>query len=161
MFDDYISSYGRRLFGLCQKLCSDHEDAEDLYQETWMKAYKSFGKYDGGKEFEAWLTSICVNAYRDLLRRQRWKSLLVHFDTNEEKDLVMATIPAPEATEGSDVRDAVNELPEKYRLVVILYYFNGLDIEKTSGILGIPPGTAKYQLHRARELLRGRLDHAG
>lgn len=161
MFDEYISSYGRRLFGLCQKLCNHREDAEDLYQETWLKAYKFFEKYNNEKEFEAWLTSICVNTYRDLLRRQRWKSLLIPFATNEEKNLAMSSIPAQEEPEDFEVRDAVNALPEKYRLVVILYYFNGLDIAKTSEILGIPPGTAKYQLHRARELLKGRLEHVG
>lgn len=161
MFDDYISSHGKRLFGLCQKLCGNREDAEDLYQETWIKAYRFFDKYDRGKEFEAWLTSICVNTFRDMLRRQKWKSLFVFFRTNEEKDIALSAIPVSENPDYSDVRNAVNELPEKYRLVIILYYFNGSDIEKTSEILRIPAGTVKYQLHKARELLKRRLEHAG
>jgi len=55
----------------------------------------------------------------------------------------------------------MNELPEKYRIVTVLYYFNGLDIKKTSEILGIPSGTVKYQLHKARELLKRRLGQYG
>jgi len=95
LFDEYINSHGKRLFGLCQKLCANREDAEDLYQETWAKAYKSFERYDSEKDFEAWLTSICVNTYRDLLRRQKWKSLFVQFGTNEEKDFALSAVPAP------------------------------------------------------------------
>ena len=160
MFDEYISIYGKRLFGLCQKLCDNREDAEDLYQEAWIKAYKFFARYDAGKEFEAWLTAICVNAYRDMLRRQKWKSLLIRFRTNEEKDSYLSNVPAPEGPDYSDVRHAVNQLPEKYRLVTVLYYWDGLDITKTAETLGIPPGTVKYRLHKARELLRGRLEYA-
>ena len=161
MFDEYINKHGRRLFGLCQKLCAAKEDAEDLYQETWIKAYKSFDKYDSAKEFEGWLTSICINTYRDMLRRQRWKSLLVPFRTNDEKDLALSSVPEQEEPDTSDVRKAVNELPEKYRLVIVLYYFNGLDVNKAAQVLDIPAGTVKYQLHRARELLKGRLGEDG
>ena len=161
MLDEYITRYGRRLFGLCLKLCETREDAEDLYQETWIKAYKSFERYDSGKEFESWLTSICVNAYRDLLRRQKWKSLFMPFRTNEEKDLALSGIAEPEQPDDSDIREAVNALPEKYRAAVVLYYFNGLDVNKAAQALGIPAGTVKYQLHRARELLKGRLGEDG
>ena len=161
MFDEYISSCGKRLYGLCQKLCGSREDAEDLYQETWIKAYKFFDRYDRTKAFEGWLTAICVNTYRDMLRRQKWKSLFVRFGTNAEKDLALSGIPAPDEPEFSDVRDAVNALPEKYRIVTVLYYFNGLDVEKTSQVLKIPMGTVKYQLHKAREMLKGRLEHNG
>ena len=161
MFDEYIEAHGKRLFGLCLKLCANCEDAEDLYQETWIKAYKFYDKYNGEKEFEGWLTSICVNSYRDMLRRQKWKSLFVQFKTNEEKELVLLGISEPGKADYSDVRDAMNELPEKYRIVTVLYYFNGLDIKKTSEILGIPSGTVKYQLHKARELLKRRLGQYG
>jgi len=161
LFDEYIDRYGRRLFGLCQKLCGSREDAEDLYQETWIKAYRFFEKYDQGKEFEGWLTSICVNAFRDMLRRQKWKSFFVPFETNEEKELFLTNIPEPEEPDYSEVREAVDELPFKYRIVTILYYFNGLDVNKTSEILKIPSGTVKYQLHKARGILKGRLEYDG
>ena len=161
MFDEYISVYGKRLFGLCQKLCGHREDAEDLYQETWIKAYKFIDKYDPGKEFEGWLTSICVNTYRDMLRRQKWKSLFIQFGSNEEKDLALSSIPAQEKTDYPEVREAVNKLPPKYRIVTTLYYFNGLDVKKTSEALNIPEGTVKYQLHKAREMLKRRLEQYG
>ena len=161
MFDEYISAHGKRLFGLCQKLCKNREDAEDLYQETWIKAYKFFEKYDGSKEFAGWLTIICVNTYRDMLRRQKWKLFFVRFATNEEKDLFFANQVAAVAPDYSEVQEAVNELPDKLRMVITLYYFNGLDTGKTAQLLKIPLGTVKYRLRQARELLKRRLEHDG
>ena len=161
VIDAYINTHGKRLFGLCQKLCHNREDAEDLYQETWIKAYKHLQKYDANKEFEGWLVTICVNSYRDLLRRQKWQSLFARFSSNEEKEFVLSNIPVAEKSDYTDVRDAVNRLAEKYRLVTILYYFHDLDIKKTAAILKIPEGTVKYQLHKARELLKRRLESNG
>jgi DNA-directed RNA polymerase specialized sigma24 family protein len=58
LFDHYINAHGKRLFQLCLKLCADREDAQDLYQETWIKAYRFFDRYDSEQEFEGWLTTI-------------------------------------------------------------------------------------------------------
>jgi RNA polymerase sigma-70 factor (ECF subfamily) len=96
-----------------------------------------------------------------MLRRQKWKSLFVHFNTNEEKEFVLLGISEPEEADYSDVRNAVDGLPDKYRIVTVLYYFNGLDVGMTSEILKIPKGTVKYQLHRAREMLKRRLEPDG
>ena len=160
MFDEYISRYGKRLFGLCMKLCNNREDAEDLYQETWVKAYRFLGKYDVSKEFEGWLTSICVNAYRDILRRQKWKSLVAWFRTTEEKDFAIESAPDREE-DYSDVRDAVEGLPDKYRVATVLYYWSGHDVKRIAEMLSIPEGTVKYRLHKARELLKGVLEPDG
>ena len=66
MIDQYIRQYGKRLYGLCLTLCADPFEAEDLYQETWLKALKNLSRYDPSREFEPWLTRICVNTYRTL-----------------------------------------------------------------------------------------------
>jgi RNA polymerase sigma-70 factor (ECF subfamily) len=161
LFDEYIALHGKRLFGLCLKLCTNREDAEDLYQETWLKAYRSFEKYDNGKDFNNWLTSICANAYRDMLRRQKWRTFFAPFRTNEEKDLVLASIPAENTPDFSEVREAVSALPEKYRMVTVLFYFNGLDVKKTAEVLKLPEGTVKWQLSKAREILKRRLEPDG
>jgi len=161
LFDEYVGLYGARLFGLCLKLCAHRQDAEDLYQETWYKAYKNFDKYDPARGVEGWLTTICVNAYRDTLRRQKWRGLLVRFGTTEQQDLALANIPEPVPPDYTDVHEAVQALPGKYRTVIVLYYFNGLDVAQTARALGLPVGTVKYQLHRARELLKRRLEEDG
>ena len=66
MIDQYIQQYGRRLYGLCRSLCSNPFDADDLYQETWLRVVKHISKYDPSREFEPWLTRICVNTYRSI-----------------------------------------------------------------------------------------------
>ena len=157
MFNQYIIDYGSRLFGLARKLCRNNEDAEDLYQETWIKAYRFFDRYDPQRDFGAWLTGICVNTYKDMLRRQKWKFLLAAFPSNEDKDRALANVPAAELPDHSDVHEAVNALPEKYRMVIALHYFHDKDIKKTAESLGIPEGTVKTRLHKARDILRGRL----
>ena len=161
MLDRYISEYGDRLFGLALKLCRNREDAEDLYQETWIKAYRFIDRYDCEQEFGPWITGICVNSYKDMLRRQKWRVLFAAFSSNEEKERVLSNIPAEKPADYAEVRDAVNALPEKYRLVIILYYYNDLDIQKTADVLNIPVGTVKYHLHKAREILKRSLKADG
>ena len=69
VIDPYIERYGERLYGLCRALCASRADADDLYQETWLKVIRYYDRYDPSREFEPWLTRICVNTYRSTLRR--------------------------------------------------------------------------------------------
>ncbi|MDR0890222.1 MAG: sigma-70 family RNA polymerase sigma factor [Oscillospiraceae bacterium] len=161
MFDEYINAHGKRLFGLCLKLCAQREDAEDLYQETWIKAYRFFDRYDSAQDFERWLTALCVNTFRDSLRRQKWKSLFIPFRSNAEKDALLQNIPTCDAEDFSEVKEAVDALPNKYRLVTVLYYREGCDVKRTAALLSLPEGTVKYQLHKAREILKRRLEPYG
>ena len=156
MFDNYIEKHGPRLYSLCLKLCKDRWEAQDLYQDTWLKAYRAIGRFDEKRDFEHWLTKICINTYRDMLRHKKLISLFSPKDDSEERDYI-ENLPSPETEDYSDVRQAVNELPEKYRLAVILYYFCDLSTEQSSDALGIPAGTVKSRLNKARELLKGRL----
>ena len=153
MIDQYIQQYGRRLYGLCRSLCSDPFDADDLYQETWLSVVKHISQYDPNREFEPWLTRICVNTYRSTLRRLA-KSPLLDFSNGEEKDRLLASIPAPEEKDYAPLYEAVDKLPGKLRLAVVLFYFQGEDLASAAQILHIPVGTAKSRLNKARKLLK-------
>lgn len=153
MIDQYIQQYGRRLYGLCRSLCKDPFEADDLYQETWLRAVQYLPQYDPSREFEPWLIRICVNTYRSTLRRLA-KSPLLGFSNTEEKDRLLASVPAPEKPDYSPLYEAVGKLPEKLRLAVILFYFRGEDLASTAQILKIPVGTAKSRLNKARKLLK-------
>ena len=114
MFDEYIGLYGARLYALCLRLCRYGADAQDLYQETWLRAWRARARYDTSRPFDAWLSRICVNAWRDQLRRQKLAQMLHARD---------AQCPAVNAQEDySDVREAVDRLAEPLRLTVLLYY---------------------------------------
>ena len=153
MIDQYIQKYGRRLYGLCRSLCASPYDADDLYQETWLRVVKHISQYDPSREFEPWLTRICVNTYRSTLRRLA-KSPLLDFSNGDEKDRLLASIPAPEEIDYAPLYEAVDKLPEKLRLAVILFYFQGEDLASAAKILNIPVGTAKSRLTKARKLLK-------
>lgn len=151
--DQYIRKYGKRLYGLCMTLCADKHEADDLYQDTWVKVLKRFDTYDPSRDFEPWLTRLCVNTYRDRLRRLS-RSPFLNFSSNETKEAFLLTATAPEKEDYSDLYTAIDQLPEKLRLTIILFYFQDMDIEKTAQTLGIPTGTVKSRLHKARIQLK-------
>lgn len=153
MIDQYIRQYGKRLYGLCLSLCANSFEADDLYQDTWLRVMKNIEKYDPDREFEPWLTKICVNTYRNALRRLA-RSTLLNFNTNEEKDAMLCAVPAPENPDYRPLYEAIKQLPEKYRIVVILFYFEDMDVAATTRAMGIPEGTVKSRLSKARKLLR-------
>ena len=157
MIDQYIRQYGKRLYGLCLSLCANTFEADDLYQDTWLQVVRNISQYDPDREFEPWLTKICINTYRNMLRKIT-RSPLLNFQTNEEKDAVLQSVPALEKPDYSLLYEAINQLPEKLRLAVILFYFEGMDIAATAQVLGIPDGTVKSRLNKARKLLKEVLD---
>ena len=145
MIDQYIRQYGKRLFGLCMTLCGDPYEAEDLYQETWLKVVRNISRYDPAREFEPWLTKICVNTYRNTLRRIA-RSPVLNFRDTREKDTMMQSVPTPEKKDYEPLYEAVRNLPEKMRLTVVLFYFEDMDIRSAAEVLGVPPGTVKSRL---------------
>ena len=153
MIDQYIRQYGKRLFGLCMTLCADPYEAEDLYQETWLKVVRNISRYDPAREFEPWLTKICVNTYRNTLRRIA-RSPVLSFRDTREKDTMMQSVPETEKKDYEPLYEAVRNLPEKMRLTVVLFYFEDMDIRSTAEVLGVPPGTVKSRLSKARKLLK-------
>ena len=159
MIDEYVARYGRRLFGLCMTLCRNRIEAEDLYQETWLKALSHIHQFHEAEDFEPWLTKICVNTYRNILRRLKI-SPFADFSSDEEKRVLIESVPARE-TDHTALYDAVDRLPEKLRVTVILFYFRDMDLAQTAKALGIPVGTVKSRLNHARKLLKEVLQDEG
>ena len=152
-FDRFVSESGKDILRFCRMNAGGSAEGDDLYQDTWLQVVKNISRYDTSRDFEPWLTKICVNLYRNALRRLS-KSPILHFRTNEEKDFLLCSIPAPEKVDYRPLYEAIDHLPEKYRLAVILYYFDDMDIAATAQILGIPNGTVKSRLGKARKLLK-------
>lgn len=158
MTDELIRQYGKRLYGLCVALCRDRDAADDLYQETWLKVLKGIDTYDSARDFEPWLTKICVNTYRSFRRKRQKSPVYDNFLTAEEKDFALNSVAAREQTGDRELRDAVSRLPEKLRVTVILCYFHDMDIRTAAAVLRIPEGTVKSRLNRARGILREALE---
>jgi len=154
MIDHYIEKHGRRLYGLCRTLCTNPSDADDIYQETWLKACAKIDQYDTANEFEPWITRICVNTYRDQLRKKARSLIFDGFKSQEAKDSVMENVSEAENQDFSDIHGAVRRLPEKLKTTVILYYFQDLNIGETAKALRIPSGTVKSRLSKAKKMLK-------
>ena len=154
MIDQLIERHGRRLYGLCRTLCTSPSDADDLYQETWLKVCAKFELYNASSAFEGWLTRICVNTYRDILRKKSRSMVFDNFTSQEIKDAVMENVTIEVKEDYSDLHEAVQKLPDKLRLTIILYYFKDLDIRQTAEALHIPVGTVKSRLNKAKKLLK-------
>ncbi|MBP1918235.1 RNA polymerase sigma factor [Youngiibacter multivorans] len=158
MIDQYIEKHGRRLYGLCRTLCTNPSDADDLYQVTWLKVCAKIELYDKTNGFEGWLTRICVNTYRDQLRKKSRSLIFDGFRSQEAKDSVMENVSAVEAHDFSELHEAVQGLPDKLRTTIILYYYQDLDINDTAFTLKVPPGTVKSRLSKAKKLLKEMLN---
>ena len=101
-----------------------------------------------------------MNLYRDRLRRKKLLSFLP-FSLQDETESPVHQLAAPEQEDYSDLYGAVADLPDKYRVVIVLYYFLGCDIAQTAAVLQIPAGTVKSRLSKARALLERSLDGNG
>jgi len=156
--EEYIEMYQERLTRLCINLCRNYADAEDLFQETWLKAVNNFDKYDESRDFDKWLFKICINTYKN-----NCKSLFRHkninFTTTEEKDIFLSSIPDKEFKNETytELIEIIKTLPEKYRMVLALRYFNDYSEKDTAEFLNIPVGTVKSRLNKAKQIIKRRL----
>ena len=156
--EEYIGEHGLALTKLCLSLTNNRSDAEDLYQSTWEKAIRNLRKYDSDRPFEKWLFTICVNTYRDRVRRYDSRKI-VHFSTEEDQQQLLDSIPCEDGDrdEYLALHLAVRKLKPSLREAVVLYYFRDYSVAQLSEILGIPEGTVKSRLAAARAELRKEL----
>ena len=155
LFEEYVVKYGAALSRLCFSLCRNEQDAADLYQETWLKAYSSYDSHQV-RDFEKWLYAICVNLFKDTYRRKLRAPQELRFDTNEHKDAFMASLPAEDEYEESDygaLYAALDKIPEKLKTVVSLKYFSDLSCAEIAEVLGISVTAVTTRLSRAIKAL--------
>lgn len=157
--EEYIAAHGLALTKLCLSLTNDRHDAEDMYQSTWEKAIRHLRRYDETRPFEKWLFTICVNVYRDRVRRYD-NSKLLRFTSDEEQERFLSSIPCDDGDrdEMLALHSAVKKLKPPLREAIVLYYFRGYSVAELSEILKIPEGTVKSRLSAARAELRKELN---
>ncbi len=158
-FENLVAEHGLSLTKLCLSLCNNSIDAQDLYQSTWEKAFKKYRLYDKERPFEKWLFTLCINTYRDSLKRF-CKRRILNFSTSEEQERFLASIPFYEDDKDDYIalHSALKNLNREHREVIVLYYFKDYSIDELSEILTIPEGTVKSRLYNAREQLKKELN---
>ena len=158
-FDNLIKDYGKSLTKLCMSLCNNFHDAQDLYQSTWEKAMKKYKHYDANKPFEKWLYAICINTYRDSLRRFDIKKVF-KFNTIDEQERYINSVAdfSNDKDEYISLHSSIIKLSPQLRETIVLYYFKDYTIDELSEILMIPAGTVKSRLHTARNQIKKELN---
>jgi RNA polymerase sigma-70 factor, ECF subfamily len=157
-FERVVRRWQGPLVNLAFRFCHDRGRAEDLAQEAFLRAYRGLGRWRREAAFSTWLFALATNVYRSELRRLPPPSVsfdLVPEPSSGERDAASVRLEA--ADRDRVVRRAVDTLPAKYRDALILFYFRGMDVAAAAETLGVPTGTLKARLSRARDLLRRKL----
>jgi RNA polymerase sigma-70 factor (ECF subfamily) len=151
------------LYNFAIRLANDPNDAEDLVQDTIVKAYRFFASYERGTNAKAWLFRILKNSYINNYRKQSKQPFQVDYDEistyyesvrSERSDTTdMEQIMYRELLD-DEVTRALNKLPEDFRTVVLLCDIEGFTYEEIANMLDVPIGTIRSRLHRGRNLLR-------
>ncbi len=152
--------YSRDLSRLCLSLCTSPQDAEDLFQDTWLRALRNYSKYDESKPFDKWLFTICVNTFKNTLKLS-YNKRKAEFPTLEDKERFLNSIPDESSLTLEtylELRKIISDLPKSLRTVLILKSFRDYSIKEISEMLRIPEGTVKSRLYRAKEIIRRRLN---
>ena len=161
-----VERHSRALFRLAYRMTGNQQDAEDVVQDSFLRAYKQLARFDERASFGTWLYRIAVNCSLDLVRSRKRRNELTAPAESEMEDPVLALPshdPAPDRIAMSGevrdrVADAMGELSASERTAFVLRHFEGMCIEDVSRVLGCQPGAAKHSVFRAVQKLRRALE---
>jgi RNA polymerase sigma factor (sigma-70 family) len=154
------------LYNFAYRLTLDEDDANDLVQETYMKAYRFFDSYEQGTNAKAWLFRILKNSFINDFRKKSKQPSKVDYqevesfynsDDVDENITTDLRIESVQEMIGDEVANALNALAVDFRTIIILCDLEGFTYEEMAKILDIPIGTVRSRLHRARNLLKDKL----
>ena len=159
-----IEKYGNDIYAFCLHLAYSQQEAEELYQDTFLKAMELLHGIEAENNPKSYLLSITIRLWKNQKRKYAWRKRIAGFSSLEEE--------TQEAEPGSgysleeevlkkeqlrQLRQAVKELDYKYRMTVCLYYMEEMPIADIAKILRLPKGTVKSRLYKAREILKKQL----
>lgn len=161
-----VNQHRTSVFHIVNKIVHNTDVAHDLVQETFMKAFSSLAMYRSEYRFATWLYKIAANASIDFLRKKRIKALSLDCPLETRDGQVEFEIPDYSFHPGRDLErkeqaftidEAIESLPPKYREVIIYRHKDDKSYDEIADLLGIPVGTVKARIFRARELLKKKL----
>lgn len=143
-FEEAVRKYAQNVSSACLMRLQNYADAEDCFQNTFLKLYKSSPEFHSESHLKAWLLRVAINECKNCIRDSR-RQLPLDFAVDQ---------PAPSAEDDVDLSWALLQLEGDYREVVYLYYVERMKVKEIAGILGKNPNTIKTLLSRGREKLK-------
>ena len=166
-FDLLVLRWDRKIQGAIYRLIGSEDDARDLCQEAFLKAYRGLGAFKGEAKFSSWLYQIALNLCRDRMRRRKGRTM-VSLDALEAdgqapvlRDDTTALDLAMTKEVERHVKAAVMALAEDQREVIVLKEYEGLTFQEIADVLGLPVSTVKTRLYRGLDKLKERLSREG
>lgn len=160
-----IELYGKDIYAFCRQLTYSQQEAEELYQDTFLKAMELLQKIDAAENPKSYLLSIALRLWKNHKKKYACRKRIADMESlSEEKQEIEESngysleeeIIAME--QAAEVQRAVQQLDDKYRLPIYLHYMEGLPVKEIARILKIPQGTVKSRLYQARESLKNMLE---
>lgn len=168
VLDILVHRYKDSLYGFCYHLTSNKNEAEDLFQDTWLKVVDKVQYYDLNKKFSTWLYTVTLNLYRDRYRKaKRWLSKIRFMFDDEEGNSELERIDSGEVAINDQLEEnelkrdlikSINKLKDTYRVPLILFYYKDMTYEDIAQILDIPMGTVKSRLNTCKKILKEELE---
>jgi RNA polymerase sigma-70 factor (ECF subfamily) len=173
-FADLAMEYMGSLYSAALRMTRNPADAEDLVQETYLKAYRAFGSFKEGTNLKAWLYRILTNTFINSYRARKRRPEQTELDDVEDLYLYrrlggLEAVSAGRSAEEevlehfteTDIKEAVESLPEQFRMAVLLADVEGFSYKEIAEILDVPIGTVMSRLHRGRRALQKALHEFG
>ncbi|MDE6434191.1 MAG: RNA polymerase sigma factor [Lachnospiraceae bacterium] len=167
IFEELIEKHGKDIYSFCVYLTRNKNDAEDLYQQTFLTAMEK-DEMDQVRNPKSYFITIAVNLWNNQKRKFLWrkkKADIVYFQDNHLERLADYAQTVEEQVlrqeEIETVRRCVMELPDKMRIVIILYYKENMTVDEIAAVLKIPSGTVKSRMHQAKNKIKERLMNDG
>jgi len=173
-FTDDAMPFMNQLYATAMRMTRNPADAEDLVQETYLKGYKAYERFEAGTNLRAWLFRILTNTYINSYRKKQRRPTETDLADVEDLYLYRRMGGAEVATMGrsaedelletlteAEVKEAVENLPEQYRLAVLLADVEGFAYKEIAEILDVPIGTVMSRIHRGRKALQKELYEFG
>ena len=168
-YRELVEMYQGRVHSLAFRMLRRVEDAEDVTQETFVRMFRALDRYDPERSFGAWLFSIAARLSIDQIRRRKLQPLpMTGRDKDDEEYTIDVEDPSPRPDEAAArseeerrTKALIDSLPPHYRVVVLLRHQQDLSYEEIAEALHLPLGTVKARIHRARALLKERIEKAG
>jgi RNA polymerase sigma-70 factor (ECF subfamily) len=160
-FERVVSRYEHKVYRLCYSVLRDPDQAQDAAQESLLRVWKALPKYDQRASLSTWIYTITRNRCLTAIERRRFQESLSDPAVELEVEGLQARAPERDEDRGAILRGLVDELPERYRSALTLYYYEERAVGEVAQMLGVPEGTIKTNLHRARALLLERIRALG